>query len=86
MVGRASYENIWMLGDIDRRVYGKPNLSKNRREILEIYGEYGQLQIEENRESGNKERVGIGLLNKPIINLFDGERHSNKYSQYLSVA
>jgi len=42
MVGRASYENIWMLGDIDRRVYDKPNLGLSRRQVLEVYGEYGQ--------------------------------------------
>lgn len=43
------------------------------------------MQIDENIENGGIERVGIGLLNKPIINLFDGESHSNKYRQYLSV-
>ena len=31
MVGRASYENIWMLGDIDRRIYGKDNLGLSRK-------------------------------------------------------
>ena len=34
MVGRATYENTWLVSDFDRRFFGKENPGLTRREIL----------------------------------------------------
>jgi tRNA-dihydrouridine synthase len=36
MVGRASYENTWLVSDFDRRYFGKKNPGYSRREILKV--------------------------------------------------
>ena len=78
MVGRLSYDNPWVLSDFDRVFYGKPNPGRNRREILEIWGEYGDLIMEKNK------LIKFPTLVKPIINLFAGEKSNAKYRQFIS--
>jgi tRNA-dihydrouridine synthase A len=47
MLGRAAYDNPWIFSDVDRRFYGQENLGFTRREILTVYGEYGEGCIKE---------------------------------------
>jgi len=78
MLGRMAYENPWALADVDRVFYGKKNLGYSRREILERWAEYGQMQMEERPE------MALPNLVKPIIHLFAGEKNNAKYRQFLS--
>ncbi|KAL4453050.1 hypothetical protein ABPG73_005956 [Tetrahymena malaccensis] len=78
MLGRAAYETPWLFSDMDRRFYGKQNPGFSRREILKIWGQYGKLVIQQ------QPAISIPTLNKPIINLFAGEKHSAKYRHFIS--
>lgn len=80
MLGRVAYEDPWVLADVDRVFYKTPNVGYSRREILEIYAEYGQHVLEE------FPKTACPTLIKPIISLFLGEKHSKHYRQYLSDA
>lgn len=78
MVGRLAYENPWVLADIDRRVYGLPNQPRSRKELLEVYADYGD------REVARNPKLAWPTLMKPIINLFHNEPHSAVYRRLLS--
>jgi tRNA-dihydrouridine synthase A len=41
MLGRQAMDNPWFFSDVDRRFFGKENVGLNRREILKIWGDYG---------------------------------------------
>ena len=45
MVGRSCYETPWQMCDVDRVIYGKNNPGFSRREILEMWGDYGEYVI-----------------------------------------
>lgn len=77
MIGRLSYDNPWILSDFDRVFYNKPNPGFNRREILEIWAEYGDCMMEKQKY------LKPPTLNRPIINLFAGEQYNSKYRQFL---
>ncbi len=79
MVGRAAYENPWVLSDVDRRFYDDKNPGFTRRQILEKWAEFGEYILK--HEDPN---VHYPYLNKPIINLFCGEKHSVRWKRYLS--
>jgi tRNA-dihydrouridine synthase len=79
MVGRASYENPWILGDVDRQLYGEDNPGRSRREVLTIWSHYAYNKIVE-------EKANVATMNKPVIHLFNGETHGNKFKRYLSDA
>lgn len=36
MLGRVSYENPWVLADVDRVFYKRKNLGLSRKEILQV--------------------------------------------------
>ena len=78
MVGRVAYENPWFLCDIDRRVYGKPNPGHSRREILAIWGDYCDKEVDRNPV------LPWPNLTKPIINLFANQSHGAVYRRALS--
>ena len=78
MVGRLAYENPWVLSDIDRLVYGLPNQTRSRKELLQVYAEYGDHELE------LRPKLAWPTLMKPIINLFHNEPHSAVYRRLLS--
>jgi tRNA-dihydrouridine synthase A len=45
MLGRQAMDNPWWFSDVDRRFFGKENVGLNRREILKIWGEYGDFVL-----------------------------------------
>lgn len=77
MIGRLSYDNPWILADFDRVFYNQANPGLSRREILEIWGQYGDYVMEKNK------LIKPATLVKPIINLFAGERNNAKYRQFI---
>jgi len=78
MIGRVTYDNPWILSDVDRVFYGQKNLGYSRREILEIYAEYGQKMLDTGFEKG------WAVLTKPLLNLFHNEHGGKRYRQSLS--
>lgn len=41
MIGRLTYENPWLWSDFDRQFFKTENPRYTRREILNIWAEYG---------------------------------------------
>jgi tRNA-dihydrouridine synthase A len=78
MVGRMSFNNPWELRDVDRRLYGVENPGYTRREILEIWAEYGDYVT--TMDPG----ANWNLLCKPINNLLYEESKNSKYRQFLA--
>jgi len=78
MIGRLCYEHPWVLTDMDRVFFGQKNLGYSRREILEIWAEYGQKMMDEGIEKSH-----FNLI-KPIINLFAFEKEGGTYRKSLS--
>ena len=78
MVGRAAYESPWLLSDFDSVFYGRQNPGYTRRELLEIYGEYGDYELARNP------RQPLPPLIKPIQTLLVGERHNKVFRGFLS--
>lgn len=80
MIGRLANDDPWSFSDVDRRFYGLPNSRFNRKEVLEIYGMYGDNVISEDP------RISWQQINKPILNLFRDEKYSMTYKRFLSDA
>ncbi|KRX05298.1 hypothetical protein PPERSA_00599 [Pseudocohnilembus persalinus] len=78
MIGRWAQESMFDLCDIDRQFYGVENPGYNRKEILQIYGAYGDKQLLQYPE------LNIQKLVFPLLNLFSGERSSGVYRRFLS--
>ncbi|EGR32925.1 tRNA-dihydrouridine synthase a, putative [Ichthyophthirius multifiliis] len=78
MIGRLAYENPYFFSDVDRRFYKQDNLNWNRKDILLIWGQYGKHQMKLNKN------LSVFILNRPILSLFQGEKHSSKYKQFIS--
>eukprot|EP01017_Pseudomicrothorax_dubius_P029270 TRINITY_DN3542_c0_g1_i2.p1 TRINITY_DN3542_c0_g1~~TRINITY_DN3542_c0_g1_i2.p1 ORF type:complete len:337 (-),score=59.45 TRINITY_DN3542_c0_g1_i2:75-1085(-) len=78
MVGRAFFENPWLFSDADRTFYGEPNPGYTRREILDLWSDFGTMMMQE------RPYLSLPMLTKPIVNLFCGEKFNARYRQFLS--
>ena len=67
MVGRMTAANPWELRDVDRRLYGVANPGYTRRQILDIWGEYGDFM------AAVDPRANWHVLSRPINNLMHDE-------------
>ena len=73
MVGRAAYQNPWVLSDVDRRIYGDENLGLTRRQVVHRYMEYGEQFIADDILTKNmKPKSTLRALVKPLFFLFKG--------------
>ncbi|CAM9598748.1 unnamed protein product [Chrysoparadoxa australica] len=82
MVGRAMASKPWYWSQVDSRVYGETDPGLSRREVLSLYGVYGEEQ--EAKEGEEWLRVRRRLL-KPVWNLFAGEKHGKKFRVKLEA-
>ncbi|XP_072976191.1 uncharacterized protein [Typha angustifolia] len=83
MVGRAAYNNPWFtLGHVDEEVYGVPNNSISRRQILENYQIYGDSVT--GKYGAN--RPNIRQLVKPLLNLFHSEPGNGLWKRKADAA
>lgn len=73
-----AYEDPWKMCDVDRRIYGMENPGYSRKEILQIWGKYVDMAIEENP------KVKWPTFIKPIIFLFKDEQMNATYRRLLS--
>ena len=86
MVGRAAYNNCWMLADADRRAFGQRNPGLSRREVVLRYLAY----CEAVRDRVPPDEAAMPLyrtfeLVKPLIGLFNGEFGGARFRTQLSV-
>ncbi|PKA51481.1 tRNA-dihydrouridine synthase A [Apostasia shenzhenica] len=83
MVGRAAYNNPWyVLGHVDRVIYGVLSKSHSRRQILKKYQGYADSVI--GRYGSN--RPNIRQLVKPLLNLFHSEPGNGQWKRIADTA
>lgn len=78
MIGRAAYDDIWHLADIDRRIYGVDNPGFSRKEALLLYADYGE------KEMIKEPKLNYNTLVKPLLSLFVGEKGTSFFRRFLS--
>ena len=78
MVGRAAYEDIWHLSDVDRSIYGVANPGLSRKEVLLKYAEYADDMMAKNA------KLNYSTLVKPLISLFVGKKGTTFFRRFLS--
>jgi tRNA-dihydrouridine synthase len=85
MIGRAAYNNSWILADVDRRLFGVPNPGLSRREVLAAFLDYA----EGVGSSVPPAEASMHLyrpfeLAKPLFGLFAGEYGCAKFRLTLA--
>ena len=76
MIGRAAYENPYLLSNIDQMIFGEQNPIKTRCEILKELLPY----IEQQQMQG----VHLKHISRHILSLFQGQVGSRAWRRYLS--
>jgi hypothetical protein len=87
MVGRAAYNNAWLLADVDRRFFGVPNPGLSRRLVVQRYVDYCEA-LAAGTGVPPDER-GLALYRpfemlKPLIGLFHGEPGGGRFRATLA--
>eukprot|EP00741_Cyanophora_paradoxa_P012957 tig00020660_g12513.t1 len=79
MIGRAAYENpFYVFANADACLYGAENPSLSRREVLELYGEFGEVRMRETRQSRS-------AIIKPVLGLFTGDRGARAFRRAVDT-
>jgi tRNA-dihydrouridine synthase A len=78
MVGRAAYQNPFMLAEADKILFENPDIAPTREDILNWFRNY----IDEQSKLG----VNIKGLTRHIIGLYQGQPGARQYRQLLSSA
>ena len=76
MIGRAAYQNPFLLSNIDNLIFNQPKSLETRQSILEKYKNYAKQQI--------KKGVNLRNLTRHIVGLYKGQPGARKYRQMLS--
>jgi tRNA-dihydrouridine synthase A len=76
MLGRAVYENPFLLSDVDRRVYNNQRPGRSRREIVRLFAEYAARQM----EKGTR----MHQMTRHIVGLYSGMPGARKWRRYLT--
>tara|TARA_B100000586_G_scaffold41851_1_gene26827 strand:- start:2182 stop:3138 length:957 start_codon:yes stop_codon:yes gene_type:complete len=76
MIGRAAYQNPFLLSKIDSLIFNEPETFVTRQNILEKYKIYTDKQV--------RKGVNIKNLTRHIIGLYQGQPGARKYRQILS--
>ena len=76
MLGRAIYQQPYLLADIDSKVFGKKTISRTREQVLVDYMSYIKKQL--------KEGVPIRAMTRHILGLYHGQNNANFFRRLLS--
>lgn len=76
MVGRAAYQNPFMLADVDRVFFSDGQSTKTRREILLALGPY----IDAHLKSGGR----LNNITRHILGLYHGQPRGRLFRRHLS--
>jgi tRNA-dihydrouridine synthase A len=76
MLGRAAYENPYLLAEVDHRVFGETGGIPSRAEILESFKPYVEAEL----KRGHR----LNSMTRHILGLFQGVRGGRVWRRYLS--
>lgn len=78
MLGRAAYQNPWLLAGVDRRLFDDPRTPPERAAVLAAYLDYARERLAD----GAPQRA----LTRHILGLMNGLHGAKRYRQMLSAA
>ncbi len=78
MLGRAAYANPYLLASVDQELFGVLRPVPSRRQVLEAFVPYAERQV----DAG----VGLGLLARHLLGLYQGLPRSRAFRRHLSQA
>jgi len=76
MIGRAAYENPWMLAQADRLIYGDATPVPTRHAVLERFLPYVERQL----QTG----VPLGAMSRHLLGLFQGQPGARAWRRHIS--
>ena len=76
MLGRSIYHQPYLLADIDSRVFGNKDISRNREQVLVDYMIYIKKQL--------KQGVPIRAMTRHILGLYHGQNNAKFFRRLLS--
>jgi len=83
MIGRAAYNNPFLLATVDSTYYHQPDPCLTRRQVVERYLDYcDRIQSDEGPVryvNGNEQKISTPFLLKPMHSVFNGCQGINRY-------
>jgi len=76
MIGRAAYQNPYLLAELEQVLFGTETPLPSRKEILEKFMEY----VQQNLDTG----IYLGHMTRHILGLFLGQPGARAYRRYIS--
>lgn len=76
MIGREAYSNPYFLAEIEKAFFGSEENIKTRREIIEQFIPYVELQL--------KNKIKLSSITRHILGLFQGQKNGRLWRRYLS--
>jgi tRNA-dihydrouridine synthase A len=76
MIGRAAYQNPWMLAEADRRIFGATEPGPSRDEVLHRLAEYAEAHL----AAGGR----LAEITRHILGLFQGLPGARAWRRHLS--
>jgi tRNA-dihydrouridine synthase A len=76
MIGRAAYQNPWLLADVDRRLFGVPNPVASRTQAVEAYMAYVERMLARG--------VALPAMTRHVLGLFNGLPGARAFRRRIS--
>jgi tRNA-dihydrouridine synthase A len=76
MIGRAAYQNPWLLADVDRRLFGVPNPVESRSQAIEAYLAYVERMLARG--------VALPAMTRHVLGLFNGLPGARAFRRRIS--
>jgi tRNA-dihydrouridine synthase A len=76
MLGRAAYQDPWILADIDRRLFGAPNPIGSRWQAIEAYLTYVEGELGRG--------VPLAAMTRHVLGLFNGLPGARAFRRHLA--
>ena len=76
MIGRAAYEDPWVLAGADRLIYGETSPHPTRHRVLEAFLPYVARELDDG--------VPLGAMSRHILGLFHGQPGARAWRRHIS--
>ncbi len=76
MMGREAYSNPYIMSSVDSNLFGDDRAVLKRQEVLDVYLQYCEVQL----QKGTR----LNHLSRHIVGLFHGESNSRLWRQHIS--
>ena len=76
MIGRAAYENPYLLADVDQRFFGSSTPPPSRRQVIEAFLPYVEMQL--------RQGTPLHCMTRHVLGLFQGVPGARAWRRHLS--